>query len=208
MRMACFAEGSFPGPYARTWPASFGQTAVAKARGLVWGMDKRSNVREELKVERPTMKTKTEWTTARMWLLAILLVATMLGSVVASGQVLYGTLTGTVTDKSGAVIPKLTVSLTNQGTGEARTVVTSSVGEYRFGDVLPGTYTVAIARNGNFAAFSENSVVVDVNREVRIDISLSPASVNQTISVTDTAPTLQTETADVNHQITETQLAQ
>jgi hypothetical protein len=143
-----------------------------------------------------------------MWLLAILLVATMLGSVVASGQVLYGTLTGTVTDKSGAVIPKLTVSLTNQGTGEARTVVTSSVGEYRFGDVLPGTYTVSIARNGNFAAFSENSVVVDVNREVRIDISLSPASVNQTISVTDTAPTLQTETADVNHQITETQLAQ
>ena len=62
-------------------------------------------------------------------------------------------------------------------------------------------------RTENFAAFTENGVAVDVNREVRIDVSLQPASVNQTISVTDVAPALQTETADVNHEITETQLA-
>ena len=154
------------------------------------------------------MQTKIERTTATKWLLAILLVATMLGTATVRAQVLYGTLTGTVADRSGAVVPKLTIMLTSQGTGEVRTVATSTVGEYRFGDVLPGTYTVSIPRTGNFAAFNEIGVAVDVNREIRIDITLQPASVNQTISVNDTAPTLQTETADVNHEITETQLAQ
>jgi hypothetical protein len=154
------------------------------------------------------MQTKIKRTTATKWLLAILLVATMLGTATVRAQVLYGTLTGTVADRSGAVVPKLTITLTNQGTGEVRTVATSTVGEYRFGDVLPGTYTVSIPRTGNFAAFNEIGVAVDVNREIRIDITLQPASVNQTISVNDTAPTLQTETADVNHEITETQLAQ
>jgi hypothetical protein len=158
-------------------------------------------------VERPTMKIMMERFTANRWLLAILLVAAMMGSAVASGQVLYGTLTGTVTDKSGAVVPKVTVTLTNQGTGENRETTTTSTGEYRFQDVLPGTYTVSVARTGNFAAFNEIGIAIEVNREVRRDIALQPASVNQTISVTDTAPTLQTETADVNHEISETQLS-
>jgi hypothetical protein len=153
------------------------------------------------------MKIMMEALTTRRWLLALLLVAAMMSSAIASGQVLYGTLTGTVTDKSGAVVPKVTVALTNQGTGEVREATTSSVGEYRFEDVLPGTYTVGVARSGNFAAFNEIGIAIEVNREVRRDISLQPASVNETISVTDTAATLQTETADVNHEISETQLS-
>src|ERR1700728_195467 len=182
--------------------------SCTQGQTLIWGMDNRLTIRGEPKVERPTMQTKIERTTATKWLLAILLVATMLGTATVRAQVLYGTLTGTVADRSGAVVPKLTIMLTSQGTGEVRTVATSTVGEYRFGDVLPRTYTVSIPRTGNFAAFNEIGVAVDVNREIRIDITLQPASVNQTISVNDTAPTLQTETADVNHEITETQLAQ
>ena len=158
-------------------------------------------------VERPNVQFRFNSAIVKGWLIAVLTVTVIVGSSVASGQVLYGTLTGTVTDKSGAVVPKLPVTLTNQSTGEVRTAVTNEVGLYRFGDVLPGTYAVAVPRTGNFAAFVENGVVVEVNREVRIDVALQPASVNQTISVTDTAPTLQTETADVNHEITETQLS-
>jgi Carboxypeptidase regulatory-like domain len=154
------------------------------------------------------MNFTTHKMTTKIGLMAIMLVAALLGATTVTAQELYGTLNGTVTDKSGAVVPKLTVTLTNQGTGEVRTVVTNEVGEYRFGDVLPGTYVVGVPRTGNFAAFNENGVGVDVNRVVRLDIQLQPASVNQTISVTDTTPTLQTETADVNHEITETQLSQ
>jgi hypothetical protein len=171
-------------------------------------MDNRFTFGEERMSGRPKMQLRTEWLTTRRWLLPILLLAVLLMTATVRGQVLYGTLTGTVTDKTGAVVPKLTVTLTNQATGEIRTEITSGVGEYRFGDVLPGAYTVSVGRSGNFGAFSENGVVVELNREVRIDIVLQPASVNQTISVNDTAPTLQTETADVNSEITETQLSQ
>lgn len=159
-------------------------------------------------MERPNVQLRAGWLAAKGWLLGTALLAVLLMTAVANGQVLYGTLTGTVTDKTGAVVPKITVTLTNPATGEVRAATTSAVGEYRFGDALPGTYTVTVGRTGNFAAFSENGVAIELNRELRVDIALSPASVNQTISVTDTAPTLQTETADVNHEITETQLAQ
>ena len=156
---------------------------------------------------RPKMQLRTGRLTTRKWVLLILLAAALVGTATVRGQALFGTLTGTISDKTGAVVPKVSVTLTNQGTGEVRAATANAVGEYRFEDVLPGTYTVAVGRNGNFAAFSEHGVVVDVNRVVRIDISLEAASVSQTISVTDTAPVLQTETADVNHEITETQLS-
>ena len=174
---------------------------------MIWAMDNQITFTEGVMSRRPKMIFKTHKMTTKIGLLAILLVAALLGTTTVRAQELYGTLNGTVTDKSGAVVPKLTVTLTNQGTGEVRTVVTDEVGEYRFGDVLPGTYVVAVPRTGNFAAFNENGVGVDVNRVVRLDIQLQAASVNQTISVTDTTPTLQTETADVNHEITETQLS-
>jgi len=88
-------------------------------------------------VERPEMQIKLKRFGVGKWLPAISLVAVLLLSAMASAQVLYGTLTGTVTDKSGAVVPKLAVTLTNQSTGEVRSAVTNSVGEYRFGDVCP-----------------------------------------------------------------------
>ena len=106
------------------------------------------------------MNFTTHKMTTKIGLMAIMLVAALLGATTVTAQELYGTLNGTVTDKSGAVVPKLTVTLTNQGTGEVRTVVTNEVGEYRFGDVLPGTYVVGVPRTGNFAAFNENGVGV------------------------------------------------
>jgi hypothetical protein len=170
-------------------------------------MDNRFTFGEELMPARPKTQFRTERFTTRKWLLLVMLAAALLGTATVRGQALFGTLTGTISDKTGAVVPKVSVTLTNQGTGEVRADIANAVGEYRFGDVLPGTYTLSVGRTGNFAAFNEQGVVVDVNRVVRVDISLQAASVNQTISVTDTAPALQTETADVNHQITETELS-
>lgn len=142
------------------------------------------------------------------WLLGMVALAALLLGGNAGAQVLYGTLTGTITDKTGAVVPNVSVVLTSQGTGEKRATTTGSTGDYRFGDVLPGTYTISVPRTGNFAAFNESGVVVEVNRVAEINISLSAASVTQTVSVTSTAPILQTETADVNNEISQTQLEQ
>jgi hypothetical protein len=155
---------------------------------------------------KPTNKS----TAKRNWLRCCLLVCIVgdLCSVSLVAQVLYGTLTGTVQDKTGAIVPNASVTLTNQDTGDARTVQADSHGDYLFVDLLPAHYTIKIAPTPNFAGFTEKGVNVEVNREARIDVTLQPPTVTQEIVVNDATPTLQTETADVNHEISQEEISQ
>lgn len=139
-------------------------------------------------------------------MLAVLIV-TLTAATAAKGQVLYGTLTGTVTDKTGAVVPNATVTLTNQGTGQVRTATTGGQGDYLVNDLLPGIYTVSLQATG-FASLTQKNVRVDINRRVRVDGTLEPGSATQAVTVTATTPILQTETAEVNHEITSEQISQ
>ena len=123
-------------------------------------------------------------------------------------QVLYGSITGTVTDTSGAVVPNVTVTITNEQTGDIRTTTANGTGDYRIGDVLPGIYTVSVKPSAAFATFTQKGVQVDVNHAVRVDVKLQLGSVTTQVVVDTTAPILQTETAEVSHEITDTQLTQ
>jgi len=129
-------------------------------------------------------------------------------SLSASAQILYGSLTGTVIDKTGASISNAAIILTDQGTGAVRTVSASDNGTYSFLNVLPGAYTVSVPSTQNFAAFGQKNIQIEPNRQVRIDITLQPASVSTQITVTDAPPMLQTETAEVNSEISKDELAQ
>ena len=95
---------------------------------------------------RPKVNHRVNPGAIRTSLMAFALLALFLGSIAAHAQILYGSLTGTVTDKTGAVIPNATVTITNQGTGEVRTAKGNGVGEYSILDVLPGAYTLSIAK--------------------------------------------------------------
>jgi hypothetical protein len=126
----------------------------------------------------------------------------------ACAQVLYGSLTGTVTDPTGAVIPNASLVLTNQGTAEARTVVTNAQGEYSALNLAPGTYMVTVARSGNFAGFTQKNVALNANQQLRVDVTLQPSSVSTEVTVNTAPPLLQTETAEVNHNISQAQVAE
>jgi hypothetical protein len=139
---------------------------------------------------------------------ALLLCALMMSMPAARAQVLYGSLTGTVTDSTGAVIPNTSVVLTNQGTAEARTITTNGAGEYIGRDLAPGTYSITVQRAGAFAGFTQKNIAVDANRQVRIDITLQPSTVSIEVTVDTAPPMLQTETAEVNHQISQSQLSE
>jgi len=139
---------------------------------------------------------------------AIAFLALLLLSSVAQAQVLYGSITGTVSDKTGAVVPNVPVTITNQGTGEVRTEKAKEDGLYNFLDVLPGTYTLTIAQSGNFGGFAQKDITLTVNQVVRIDVTLVPASVSTQITVTEAAPELQTETAEVDSEISQTAISQ
>jgi hypothetical protein len=131
-----------------------------------------------------------------------------LGVSSANAQALYGSITGTLTDATGAVVPNMTVVVTSESTGEVRTATSNEQGDYSFKNVLPGPYTVSVNQSGNFAKFSQKGVQVDTNRTVRVDAALQLGSVAQEVTVNTAPPLLQTETAEVNHEISETQLTQ
>src|SRR6202167_4380354 len=141
------------------------------------------------------------------WLLAAVLTMILIVAAKVEGQVLYGTLTGTVTDKTAAVVPSAAVSLSDQATGQVRSATADAQGNYQLTNLLPGTYTLSVKQPG-FADFTEKDIAIEVNRQVRVDATLQPAGVTQVVTVTQAAPMLQTETAEVNHEISEEQLAQ
>jgi hypothetical protein len=139
-------------------------------------------------------------------LMAVAVMALCLGTITANAQVLYGSLTGTVADKTGAVIPNVAVTVTNQETGEIRNTTANGVGTYLLLDVLPGTYTLSIPAKGSFGGNTIKDVQVEVNRQVRVDMALQAAAVSTRITVTEAPPVLQTENAEVNSEISQAQL--
>ncbi|MEI9977493.1 MAG: TonB-dependent receptor [Edaphobacter sp.] len=126
----------------------------------------------------------------------------------ASAQVLYGSLTGTITDASKAAVPNAPVTVMDQGTGATRSATTNGQGDYTVGDLQPGTYSIIVSQTGGFSKFTQKNVIVSVNQDTRVDIVLQLASVSAEVTVNSTAPRLQTEDAEVNHNITQSQLAE
>jgi len=157
---------------------------------------------------RPGISHRVNASAARTLLMAVALLILFFGMSSVNAQVLYGTITGTVTDKTGAVIPNVTVTITNQGTGEFRSNPANGLGTYVFLDVLPGAYSVSVPTKGSFAGYTEKDVQIEVNRQVRVDVTLQPATVTALVTVSEAPATLQTETAEVNNEITQTELTQ
>ena len=157
---------------------------------------------------RPSSDSKVHAYAIRTLVTAIAFVAMFLSTSAAHAQVLFGSLNGTVTDKTGAVVPNVAITLTNQQTGEVRNGTAGSLGTFTFLDTLPGTYTLSVARTGNFAGYKQENIEIAVNQQVRVDVMLQPASVSTQVTVTEAAPELQTETAEVDSEVSQTQLSQ
>jgi Carboxypeptidase regulatory-like domain/TonB dependent receptor-like, beta-barrel len=120
-------------------------------------------------------------------------------------QVLYGSLTGNVTDPSGAPIVGAHVEALNVNTGITKEATTDSSGIYRFVEVLPGTYKVTVSA-GNFASAEIENIRVDANSVRRADAQLKVAQVKQSVTVTTEAPLLQTDRSDVHSNLTATEV--
>ena len=98
----------------------------------------------------------------------------------AVAQTLTGSITGTISDPQGGVLPGVTVSLTGR-TG-TRTAVTDEAGIYRFQAVDPGTYTLAAELSG-FQTTRRENIVISVGTPLTIDLSLGVGGLQETVSV-------------------------
>ncbi len=115
-------------------------------------------------------------------------------------QVLYGSLIGSVNDASGSAVPNAKISVRNVATGLAREANTDERGAFQFNDLQSGTYIVNISAS-NFSKFEQTDLRINSNTTVRIDAKLNVAQVNETITVSGGAVTLQTDRADVQAQL-------
>ena len=118
-----------------------------------------------------------------------------------------GSLLGTVTDPSGAVVPNATVTATSQGTGVARDTQTDASGHF----VLPllpiGTYTLKVRASG-FQPVEQKDLVLQVDENREVDFSLTTATVQQTIEVSATPVAVETSNASLGQVITAQEVAE
>jgi hypothetical protein len=115
---------------------------------------------------------------------------------VSFGQGITGSITGTVTDPSGASIAGATVTIFQVGTNATRTVTTSDVGSYTVTQLAPGHYSVKVDKAG-FGSSQENNLTLEIDQVAKIDIKLKVGANQQTISVNAETPVIQTETSSV-----------
>jgi hypothetical protein len=131
---------------------------------------------------------------------AVLLVGMCIFPGAAKAQVLYGVLTGNVTDPSSAAVPDAQVEALNMATGVSRRATTDSGGIYRFTELLPGTYKVTVSAP-NFGTSVTENVSIEANNTRRVDVQLQLKAQTESVTVSAAPPVLQTDTADVHTDI-------
>ncbi|MGH9160057.1 MAG: TonB-dependent receptor [Vicinamibacteraceae bacterium] len=115
----------------------------------------------------------------------------------AAAQRQLASVQGTVTDQSGAVLPGVTMTVTNQETGEVRATTSNEVGIYRILSLDPGRYDL-VAELSGFSKAGRTGVVVSAGSTVGLNLTMETGALTETVDVSAIAPDIQTERAEVS----------
>ena len=137
--------------------------------------------------------------TRTAYALALLAIVCLFTNATARAQSVYGSVFGTVTDKTGAVVPGATVTVTDEGKGTSISVVTNGTGDYTASHLIPDTYDVSVTANG-FKKSVTKGIIVLADTSPRSDVSLAVSGAGaETVTVNaDSVPELKTDRADVS----------
>lgn len=124
-------------------------------------------------------------------------------AVPARAQLYSGSLTGVVSDPSGAVIPKAKVTLTDLGKQYVYTVTTDQQGRYSIRPLPPTTYGIAVQAPG-FGEYSQRGIILTVNQNGTLDVHLNVGSSAQSIEVTAASPVLAASDATTGQEVNST----
>jgi hypothetical protein len=113
-----------------------------------------------------------------------------------------GTISGTVTDLSGAIVPSANVTVTNTETGATRTLTTNASGEFTSTFLQPGHYEVVVGAQG-FAKVNRQNLILTVGQVLTVDVSLPPASTTTEVTVTDVSPLIDTLKTQVSQTVSQ-----
>ena len=118
----------------------------------------------------------------------------------AAAQILYGSLTGTVTDQQKAAMPGVTVTAINTGTTVATEAVTDDAGNYTIRNLVPGIYDVTAVLQG-FRELRQRGMNITAGNIIRADLALQLGQLSETVNVVAESTLLQTERADLNTEL-------
>jgi hypothetical protein len=136
------------------------------------------------------------------WIFGVVLVMVLGVSLLTPvhAQVAGGTMLGTVSDASGAVVAKAQVTIKNIATGVTRVVPTDGSGSYSVPNLLPGTYSIAVSAAG-FATEVQTGIDVTVGSQMLINVKLKPGTTQEKIEVQDVAAGVQLTTSALSDQV-------
>jgi hypothetical protein len=124
----------------------------------------------------------------------------LLGSMAAWGQSVSGTISGTVTDPSGAVVPNAQVAATETATGVSQTVQSNTDGTYAFLSLPVGRYQLSVTARG-FEAYLRKDITLNTNDKLRFDIVLQVGQVTQQVEVTTSSVHVETDNTQLGDVI-------
>ncbi len=140
---------------------------------------------------------KVIWKRRLVFLLAVVALAIFQQEAHAQG---YGSIAGTVTDPSGAVLPNVSVLATASQTGVQTSVVTNAQGEFIFPTLLPTQYTISATSPG-FQAYKLPGILLQANQALTVNIKLAVGSETQTVSVSAAPPQINTTNGTLSQVI-------
>ena len=139
-------------------------------------------------------------------ILALAVIGVLAAVPSALAQTVTGSITGTVADPSGAVIAGAKVALTNEVTKQERDQNTGATGDFAFTEIVPGTYDIAITKDG-FNAYAQRGIVVATSESVALhQISMQVGSVTQEVTVSASAARVETDNGQRTGLVTTTQM--
>lgn len=127
--------------------------------------------------------------------------------VIGYSQVNTATILGSVTDPSGAAVPKATVTVSNEQTGRTLTAATNAQGEYTIPFLQPGRYSVT-ARGTGFKEWRNTGLALAGGQELRLSSVLELGNVSESVTVTAEAPLVNTANAEQGHNVNSTRIAE
>ena len=145
-------------------------------------------------------KIRSSWAGVCLSALTALTACTLMSVQTAKAQVLYGSVVGTVTDQSGAVLPNAQVTVTNEQTGFTRQATSNASGQYRIIEVPEGDYTISVSATG-FQEAKRTGVRLVIGQVNQQDVTMQVGGVTQEVTVQGSAQVLQTQRADVHTTI-------
>ncbi len=129
--------------------------------------------------------------------LALVLIHMIAINVDVQAQVAGGTITGTLVDSSGRVIPNATVSITNAATGINRTVTTNEDGAFTAPNLLPASYELTFTAAG-FKTDIRRGIELTVGATVTLSVTMQVGAIQETVQVQSEAPAVQLSTSDLS----------